>query len=388
MSDLSGHPSEEIPSTIGRYKIQARVSSDAKDDVYAAFDPMIERPVAIKVFRVQVADAAAAASIKQTFYREMQRVGALIHPNIVTLYDAGELPGALFTVSEFVEGTSLAERLEASATLDLPMRVSMLVQMIDALEYARGLGTPHLSLKPGAVYIAGDGTLKVSGFGVAPVLDAIARETSHPPLTTSRYVAPERTIGQTGDARADVYSLAELALDILAGPRDVTAADAESAIPPLPDYLAERRVDPDRWRAVFRRALAVDAAHRYDSVLTFKFELILLLGVDERDAHLSWETARALGQLSAITGDTTGRSDDAATTMLADSRRTMLRPATRAWTPPAEEADTGQMETALSHAASEATTTAIQTPKPWEKDVAGSDEETRPPHSRPDKDRL
>ena len=83
----------DIPQTIGRYRIQAHVSSDAKDAVYAGFDPLIERPVAIKVFRFRIDDAAAIARVKQTFYREMQRIGALIHPNIVTLYDAGEIAG-------------------------------------------------------------------------------------------------------------------------------------------------------------------------------------------------------------------------------------------------------------------------------------------------------
>jgi serine/threonine-protein kinase len=331
----------DLPQTIGRYRIQAHVSSDAKDDVYVAFDPLIERPVAIKVFRFRTDDAAAIARVRDAFYREMPRTGALIHPNIVTLYDAGELPGALFIASEFVEGPSLAERLEASASLDLSMRVSMLAQMVDALEYARGLGTPHLTLKPASVYIGPDYTLKIGGFGVAAVLDALAAVSPGVSAPTSRYVAPERAEGHPGDPRSDVYSFAEVALDVLAGlePPDPQAGWTAETVPALPVYLVDQGVDADRWRAVFQRALAVDSAARYDSVLTFKFELILLLGVTESDAHHSWETARALGQLSALGGEPAAARDDSVATMLEHVHR--RAPSTERPVFPGEEPDTG-----------------------------------------------
>lgn len=314
----------DVPQTIGRYRIQAHVSSDAKDDVYVAFDPLIERPVAIKVFRFRTGDPAAIARVREVFYDEMPRVGALIHPNIVTLYDAGELPGALFIASEFVEGPSLAERLEASSTLDLSMRVSMLAQMIDALEYARSLGTAHLTVKPASVYIGPDYTLKIGGFGVAAVLDALADASAEAAAPVSRYAAPERTAGHPGDARSDVYSFAQVALDVLAGSEapEATAA-GEAQVPALPPYLLDHGVDADRWRAVFERALARDPAERYDSVLTLKFELILLLGIAESDAHHSWETARELGQLSALGGEPAAAKDDSVATMLAQVHRRM-----------------------------------------------------------------
>jgi len=376
----------DIPQTIGRYRIQAHVSSDAKDAVYAGFDPLIERPVAIKVFRVRTDDAAAIAGIKQTFYAEMQRIGALIHPNIVTLYDAGELPDALFIASEFVEGPSLAERLEASSTLDLAMRVSMLAQMIDALDYARGLGSAHLTLKPASVYIGPDYTLKVSGFGVAAVLDALAAASDETVAEPSPYTAPERAQGQTGDARSDVYSLAQVALDVLAGgdAAHPTGGWTAETLPPLPAYLVEHGVSADRWRAVFQRALAVDPAQRYDTVLTLKFELILLLGIAESDAHHSWETARALGQLSALGGEPSAAKDDSVATMLAQIHRRL--PSTGLPVFGGDEPDTGATVLARSgdHLVSpfggalpEDGETML-TPEPWPTQVLGSDEDTRP----------
>ena len=377
----------DIPQTIGRYRIQAHVSSDAKDAVYAGFDPLIERPVAIKVFRFRTDDPAAIAQVKQTFYAEMQRIGALIHPNIVTLYDAGELPGALFIASEFVEGPSLAERLEASSTLDLAMRVSMLAQMIDALDYARALGTAHLTLKPGSVYIGPDYTLKVSGFGVAAVLDALAEASDETVAEPSCYTAPERAQGYTGDARSDVYSLAQVALDVLAGSDDATRTGGgwtAATLPALPAYLVEHGVSADRWRAVFQRALAVDPAQRYDTVLTLKFELILLLGIAESDAHHSWETARALGQLSALGGEPAAAKDDSVATMLAQVHRRLPSSGLPAFG--GDEPDTGATVLAQSgdhivspfDGALPEDGETMLTPRPWRREVSASDDDTRP----------
>jgi serine/threonine-protein kinase len=346
--------------------------------VYAAFDPMIERPVAIKVFRLAVNDPAAEAAVKDTFYREMQRIGVLIHPNIVTLYDAGELPGALFLASEFVDGASLADRLTESAAVDLPMRVAMLVQIVDALEYARAQGVAHLNLKPAAIYIASDGTLKLGGFGVAPVLDAIAAA-SGPAPSTSLYTAPERLRGGSGDVRSDVYALARIALDVLAA----SASRGDQGVPDLPPALADRGIDAARWRAVFTRALAANPAERYDSPLTLKFELVLLLGIDEADAHHSWETARSLGHLARLAGDSSSPRGEDAQTVLADPRLYRTGVAGAPAPPPDEDVDTGQM-TVLAPSSDAPTTSGVRPATDTEAETATAiDERTRLSHLKP-----
>jgi serine/threonine-protein kinase len=311
--------SSELPTSIGRYRIRTRLAGDEIDEVYTGFDPMIERPVALRVFRLRLPDNAAQARVTAIFYQEMQRIGVLIHPNIVTLYDAGEFPGALFIASELIEGDLLAEHL-GSPAVDAPIRMSMLVQIVEALEYGRGAGVSHLNLKPTSVRISPDYTLKIAGFGVATVLDALAAETgTRPPV--SRYLAPERAAGEPGDARSDVYALAQIALDVLGA--DTTTPPAADRVPPIPPILADRQIDPARWTSVFARALAVNPADRYDSALTLKFELVLLLGIDESDAQMSWETARAMGQL----GSPAAPPDDAdMATMMADARMRMARP--------------------------------------------------------------
>jgi len=262
----------------------------------------------------------------------------------------------------------------------------MLVQMVDALDYARGLGTVHLTLKPASIYIGPDYTLKVSGFGVAAVLDALAAASDETVGEPSRYSSPERARGETGDARSDVYSLAQVALDVLAGgdPANHTGGWTAESLPALPPYLVEHGVSADRWHAVFQRALAADPAQRYDTVLTLKFELILLLGIAESDAHHSWETARALGQLSVLGGEPAAAKDDSVATMLAQIHRRLSSTGLPAFG--GDEPDTGA--TVLAHSGDQLTSPfggplpedveTMLTPQPWPTQVASSDEDTRP----------
>src|SRR5215471_6972176 len=120
--------------TIGRYRIDERLAGTSTDDVYRGFDPMIERPVVVKVFRLEQVDPAAVTALKQAFYQEMQRAGLLMHHGIAALFDAGEEPGTLFMATEYVDGSNLAQRLAAGITWQLPGRVSIIMQMLDALD--------------------------------------------------------------------------------------------------------------------------------------------------------------------------------------------------------------------------------------------------------------
>lgn len=289
-----------MPPVIGRYQILARLAQDWVDEVYRGYDPMIQRPVAVKVFRLKLDDPAAAIAIKQGFYGEMQRTGGLTHHGIAALFDAGEIAGGIFMATEYVEGTSLAQLFTDGLPADLVMRVSLVSQIADALDYAHQAGVLHLNLKPTTVLVGSDYTVKVSAFGVASVLNALAAATNLT-LPASRYVAPERASGGAGDARSDVYSLACLARDVLAEPADRT--DAGGGVPSLPPSLAERGVDADRWRDVFARGLAADPAARHETPGAFKMELLLAVGVGETEAQLAWDTSRATGSATSESGD-------------------------------------------------------------------------------------
>lgn len=346
-SDMGATP--QLPAAISRYKILAALASSSPADVYRGFDPMIERPVVVKLFHLPESDAAAA--VKRTFYREMQRVGALMHEGIASLFDAGEIPGALFMASEFIEGSSLVDLIKAGFDVELPMRVSVITQIVDALEHARANDVAHSSLRGSNVLIGTDCALKLGGFGVAPVIDALAAATGAR-VEPTRFTAPERMNGGPGDFRTDVFSLAKITLEVLAGP-DAAAAPH---VPAPPAYLADHHVDTVAWHVLFSRALAQDPADRFQHAGDFKNELLLLLGVGEAEARLAWEISRAVGTVP-IASDSE--------TMLAMFSSQVTRTATAESVPAAHFVTDDDAQTMISQP-TDATHTAV-TPKDEEK---------------------
>jgi serine/threonine-protein kinase len=273
------------PAVVGRYYLSDLLASSPVDNLYKAFDPLFRRPVVLRVFRLRSSNAVAAHGIKQMFFDDARIAGALLHHGIAATYDAGEIPGGLFVSGEFLEATSLSSMLETGLDRDVLLRVSLLSQLADALEYARESGVPHLHLHPGRVMVRPDYTLKVGGFGLARLVDALSAPATAASMPASQYVAPERARGERGDYRSDVYSLALIALDLLAEP-PVPFANAVSRafrIPPVCAELSALSVNPKRWAAVFERALASDPADRFDTPgeLEIEVQLTLRIGVSQ-----------------------------------------------------------------------------------------------------------
>jgi hypothetical protein len=260
-----------MPSTIGRYQLLERLSVSAHDEVYKAFDPMIERHLVLTTFSLSSLDDDAARGVREAFFAEMRRVGLLAHPGIAALFDAGETTDGVFFATEFVEGVSLADHLEAGATLSLAERVSIAVQLADALEYAGGQGVPHLHLKPTNILIAGDGSPRIRGFGVAGVQHALATE---------------RPSAAPGDMRADVYGLAGVAEALLAVDGSATDATVDEVI---------------------RKARAAEPADRFSTPASFKYALLLALGMDEFEVKSVWESTREATTVHAA--DTSSLAD-------------------------------------------------------------------------------
>lgn len=306
------------PESIGRYRIVDRLASGGGGEVYKGFDPVLQRPLAIKLLRVRFEQRPAASvdRIKERFYREIQRVAALVHPAIARLFDGGETPGGFFMASEFVEGASLAEAAADHRSVDIPARVAYLRQIAEALEYARERDTPHLNLKPTNVLVCPDRTLKVGGFGVARVLEAITvagRDASSPQWTTP-FTAPEFAAGQAADARADVYSFAAVAVALFGGaavaPRDGAPARwvEDGSLPALPVLAADSGAPAAA--AVLARGLSVDVDRRYPTALTCFEALNAALGFSSGARRRSWETPSAA---AGMTVDQLKQIDGAAT---------------------------------------------------------------------------
>lgn len=295
-----------MPEAVGRYLLTERLAGGAHDEVYKAFDPMIERPLILTTFALGGLDPATADRVRQSFFADVQKVGLLAHPGIATLFDAGDIADGVFLATEYVDGLTLADHLELGMPLSFDERVSVVVQLADALEYAREQAVPHLHLKPTNVLISMDFTPKIRGFGAAPLLAALEPES----------VADG---GQGVSARADVRALASIT------DRLVTDVPAERA---------------DAFRSVLDQARARDAG--FSTTLEFKYALLLALGVDEFDIRTTWEATREATHLhmadmsslaglphSAVQGDLTVLREPTHITPSGVDEMTKLQPAER-----------------------------------------------------------
>ena len=152
--------------------------------------------------------------VKRLFYREMQRVGALTHPNAARLFDAGETADGLFVTWEHVEGTNLEGFVHGGSDEEPAVWLKWLRQTAGALESAHLKGMTHLNLTPASVLLDLSAEAKVIGFGIAPVVDLLSRTQGYQ-WTPSSYEAPERAAGAVADARADWYSFAAVVREVV-----------------------------------------------------------------------------------------------------------------------------------------------------------------------------
>ena len=213
-----------IGKTIGRYTIKATIGSGGMGHVYKATQAPINREVAIKVLRV---DLAGQEGVAERFKREARAAMLIQHPNAITIYDFDETDGLLYLAMELLSGETLRQRLRREPPLTPEQGLDIFEAMAGALGVAHRVGVVHRDLKPDNIFLAKFDTVgevvKVLDFGLAKLLDRAAtgeeQLTDHNlRLGTPRYMAPEQALGiQPIDSRCDVYALGLLLFEMLAG---------------------------------------------------------------------------------------------------------------------------------------------------------------------------
>src|SRR5689334_18441324 len=176
---------------IGKYEVECVIGEGSMGVVYRAIDPLINRRVAIKV----MADAVAQdAGLRSRFLREAQAAGSLQHPNVVTVYDFGEVNDHLYIAMEFVAGEDLEALLARRAPLTLPAKLDIAIDVLTGLAYAHRHGIVHRDVKPANIRIGEDGRAKIMDFGVARLEQSNVTQTGMM-VGTPSYMAPEQVTG-------------------------------------------------------------------------------------------------------------------------------------------------------------------------------------------------
>ena len=211
-------PDPRIGTDLGPYRIEALVGRGGMGVVYRATDQRLGRPVALKLLAPGLADDD---TFRKRFVHESQMAAAIDDPNIIPVYEAGEIDGAFFIAMRFVDGVDLESRLRAGA-LEPRETIHLLAQVASALDAAHARGLVHRDVKPGNVLIAAGSTLDrpdhvyLTDFGLTKFRGTQTGMTGGF-LGTLAYIAPEQIEGRDVDGRADQYSLACLAFECLTG---------------------------------------------------------------------------------------------------------------------------------------------------------------------------
>ncbi len=205
----------ELPERFGKYAVTGVIGKGAMGVVYKAFDPLIERVVALKtIHRNLVGDEGVHAV--ERFRREARAAGRLSHPGIVAVFDYGEEGDLAFIAMEFVQGHDLADYFKRGVRFDARDAVSIVLQLLDALGHAHKQGVVHRDVKPSNILIMPNGRVKVADFGIARI-DVSELTQAGMTVGTPSYMAPEQYLGHQVDGRADLFAAGVLLYQLLTG---------------------------------------------------------------------------------------------------------------------------------------------------------------------------
>ena len=276
MSELSGSGAERprdplLPrhTLAGRYTIERELGRGGMATVYLATDLRQERLVALKVLRAEFVAQVHA----DRFHREIRTVSRLVHPHILSLFEAGEADGQIYFAMPYVAGETLRWRIEREQQLPTADAVRLTCEIADALAHAHSLGIVHRDIKPENILLSG-GHAVVADFGISRVAEEALTSTGLV-VGTPDYMSPEQASGDREvDGRSDIYSLACVLYTMLTGrplfkgttPREVAAQQVTS---PPPSVRTVRPDVPAAIDAVLQRALAKDPEARFDNAREF-----------------------------------------------------------------------------------------------------------------------
>src|SRR5213083_2111172 len=279
-----------VGKQIGHYQVLSLLGAGGMGEVYLAEDARLKRKVALKLLP---AGLTANQDRLRRFEQEAQAASALNHPNIITIYEIGQVDGLNFIVTEFIEGETLRQRM-ATERMDLPIVLDVAIQAASALAAAHAAGIVHRDLKPENIMLRPDGLIKVLDFGLAKLTEPRTAnvDTEAPTVArvhtkigavmgTAQYMSPEQARGLKVDARTDIFSLGVVLYEMLAGRAPFlgeTTADIISVLlQKEPQPLSTLAPDtPAELQSIISKALRKDKDERYQTVKDLLIDLTTL----------------------------------------------------------------------------------------------------------------
>jgi serine/threonine protein kinase len=268
----STHSEQSLVGTqLGKYQIHAEIGRGGMGTVYKAYDPTLDRFVALKVLAPHL---VWEEEFVARFLREAQAAARLKHPNIVTIYDVGRASGWYYFAMDYLEGRTLAEMIQERGATSAEEALRILRPLAGALDYAHDQGLIHRDIKPSNIVVDEEGYVALTDFGIARAAQATRLTRAGTVMGTPEYMAPEQARGDEVDPRTDQYSLAVVAYEMLAGKTPFREESTPTLLYKIvhetpPPLRAERPDLPERAAHVLARALSKEPQKRYGSCSEF-----------------------------------------------------------------------------------------------------------------------
>ena len=275
-----------------RYKIIRSIGEGGMANVYLAWDTILEREVAVKILRGELADDE---KFIRRFQREANSASSLKHPNIVEMYDVGEDNGKYFIVMEYVDGKTVKSLIKKRGALNLNEAVDIMLQLTSGIACAHDSYIIHRDIKPQNVLILEDGRVKITDFGIAMALNQNELTQTNSVMGSVHYLPPEQANGSGSTIKSDIYSLGILMFELFTGHVPFKGDNAvEIAIKhmkePIPSVCKINPNIPQSIENIILKACAKNPKNRYDSVRDMHNDLKVALQEDHlNDARIEYK---------------------------------------------------------------------------------------------------
>ena len=260
---------------LGRYEVEKELGKGAMGVVYLGKDPKINRVVAIKTMALaQEFDEDELDEVKERFFREAETAGRLNHPNIVTIFDAGEEHDLAYIAMEFLKGHDLARYCKPDNLMDMKTVISIVLRSAEGLDFAHQQNVVHRDIKPANImYEPESDIVKITDFGIARITDSSKTKTGMV-LGTPSYMSPEQLAGKKVDGRSDLFSLGVMLYQMLCGALPFKAESMASLMFKItneeaPDIRTKRADIPEAMADIINRALTKNVDERYQTGTEF-----------------------------------------------------------------------------------------------------------------------
>ena len=258
-----------------RYKIVKSIGEGGMANVYLAWDTILEREVAVKILR---GDLAGDEKFIRRFQREANAASSLRHPNIVEMYDVGEDDGRYFIVMEYVDGKTLKSLIKKRGALNLTEAIDIMMQLTSGIACAHDSYIIHRDIKPQNVMILEDGRVKITDFGIAMALNNNELTQTNSVMGSVHYLPPEQASGSGSTIKSDIYSLGILMFELLTGKVPFKGDNAvEIAIKHMKDQIPSvcsiNNTIPQSVENIILKACAKNPKNRYETVAEMNEDL-------------------------------------------------------------------------------------------------------------------